>query len=815
MNGVPTLSELRAARSASLQEGNLPARARSTDLDAVLADLIGATMGDAGIGVAAVGGYGRGELWPHSDIDLLFVAAPRSRVTPATVRGLLYPLWDANWQVGHAVRTAKEAIDNASRDLHAATALLTSRFIGGERALYDELIDRRDRWVARDSRRLVGRIMAEVAGRHARVDRAGWSLAPDLKEDIGGFRDLHSLTWIAAITRERTNDPRLDAASEYLGAVREALHAEVAHKTDVMRLDLQPRVAKRLGLGGSEGTDRLMSGVHSKARDVEHITRRALRSAGSPATGGPRRSGTLSSLGHGVALDEGVLTFSEPPGPGTVMWLLAEHAASGKDVAPGAIGAAERAMSKVDPGAWPECLEPFLALLRGRHAPSALELLDHTGGLVALIPEWVRIRGRAQHDLYHRYTVDGHSFIAVAEVGRVIDGDPVAKAAAEAAGDLDTLFLAALLHDIGKGSGEDHSGVGSLSAGAACRRMGLSEDDVQEVSRLVLLHLLLPDTATRRDIDDGAVVSAVADRVGSLRTLKLLYLLAAADGWATGPEAWTDWKAALVASLYRKVLVALETGKIPVRVDVTVKAGEIEALEPSVAGRAEAILSTLPPSYLDSAPIENISDEVRMLSEPLGPGEVRTRIGQEELSGRVLLTVCVPDRPGTLARTAGVLALHRVSVLSAQAFSTTAGMALERFVLEERGSSWDDILETLGAVYSGRLALDAHLERKAADYRPALPIDPEVRILQDEASHSTVIEVRAPDALGLLYATTAGLSDLDLDIHVAKIDTLGERVVDVFYVRTPWGTKIDDRQAAEVERSIRHRAARLFGPPTP
>lgn len=795
-----------------MKDGAVPARGRAADLDAVLAELIGDTMGDASIAVAAVGGYGRGELWPHSDIDLLFITAPRSRVTPATVRGFLYPLWDANWQVGHAVRTAKEAIDNASKDLHAATSLLTCRYIGGDQDLYGELIDRRARWTKRDARRLVGRIMTEVTVRHGHVDRAGWSLAPDLKEGIGGFRDLHALAWIGAITGERNEDPRLEAASEYLGAVREALHSVVSHKSDTMRLDLQPRVAARLGLPGREGTDHLMSEVHSSARAVEHVSRYALRRAGTPATGGPRRSGTRRSLDHEVVLDEGLLGFAGTPEVGSVMWLLAEHASSGKEIAPGAIETAEGAMAGIGVEAWTACREPFLALLRGRGAPSALELLDHMGALTGLIPEWAQIRGRAQHDLYHRYTVDGHSFLAVAEVARTIADDP--DAAVEIEG-LDPLLLAALLHDIGKGSGKDHSEVGAVAAASACRRMGLPEGDVQEVARLVRHHLLLPDTATRRDIDDGAVVSMVAGHIGSIRTLKLLNLLAGADGRATGPEAWTPWKASLVGSLYRKVLVALETGEIPVRADVSKRAAEIEVIEPTLEGQAEAILSTLPPSYLDSAPIENLADEVLMLSTALGPGEIRTKVSDDLLGGHFLLTVCVPDRPGTLSRTAGVLALHRVPVQSAQAFSTSGGVALERFVLGAPPRSWDDMLETLGAAYSGRLALDAHLERKAADYRPSDPVDPEVRVLHDEADHSTVIEVRAPDALGLLYALTAGLSDLDLDIHVAKIDTLGERVVDVFYVRTAWGAKIDERQATEVERSIRHRAARLFGPPTP
>jgi [protein-PII] uridylyltransferase len=198
--------------------------------------------------------------------------------------------------------------------------------------------------------------------------------------------------------------------------------------------------------------------------------------------------------------------------------------------------------------------------------------------------------------------------------------------------------------------------------------------------------------------------------------------------------------------------------------------------------------------------------------QPPERGEVRHRVYDGLERGEAAVTVCVPDRPGTLARTAGVLALNRISVLQAQAFSTTAGIALERFIVKvPESASWAAFEKDLEAVYSGRLALEARLEKKIRDYRPPQAFDPEVRVLGDASAHSTVIEVRAPDALGLLFAVTAALTDLDLDIHVAKIDTLGQRVVDVFYVRNSWGEKLTEEQSAEVERSIRHRVARLFG----
>lgn len=780
----------------------------------MLAALVEDTAGD-GLALAAAGGYGRGELWPHSDIDILVLTGPRSSVSPASVRGLLYPLWDAGWQVGHAVRTAKDAVTFAAGDLHAATSLLSVRFIAGERSYYDELLDRRARWSKRDRRQVVRRIVAALAERHAGAERAGWSLAPDLKDDIGGLRDAHVLAWVAAVSGAAGSDgdglrPRIEAPYETLAAVREALHGELARKGDRIRIDLQPKVARRLGLTGAGGIDEMMEAVHSAARAIEHLTRRELQNISAAALGGPRRSGRREEIGPGIVLDDGYLRAT-PTDIAGVLDLVAAHARSGKPVAAPALEAAEAVVLGAETPLWDGSLRAaFLSILEGPHAAPALELLDDLGTWRVLLPEWEQVRGRAQHDVYHRYTVDAHSFLTVRELQRAIEEDTIALDA-RLGDEHGVLYLAALMHDIGKGSGEDHSVAGARLAEAAGGRMGLGEAGSRELAHLVLHHLLLPDTATRRDLSDGAVISQIASRVGTPQRLRALYALAIADGRATGPEAWTDWKAALVRSLYLKVLHALETGDVPQRVDVKGAAAEIEALDPQLAGRAAAILSSLPPSYIDSAPALTLADEVRLLSLPLGPGEIRTSI-DDAAGDRTLVTVCLPDRPGTLARTAGVLTLHRVSVRSAQAFSTSSGMALERFdVATPEAPRWDEVIASLKAAYSGRLALDAHLERKAADYRPPGTIDPEIRVLQDEAEHSTVIEVRAPDALGLLYAIASGLSDLDLDIHVAKIDTLGERVVDVFYVRTPWGTKIDDRQAAEVERAIRHRFERLFG----
>ena len=765
--------------------------------------------------MVAVGGYGRGDLSPHSDIDLLFLVPPRSEVTPATLRGLLYPLWDAGFQVGHAVRTPKEAVERSGEDLDSATAVLSARLVAGDEELFGELGDRHARWLKKERARLTRRILESTGTRHRSADRAGWALAPDLKDDVGGLRDLHVLYWLQRIAGGRGIDTDLTGPGDLLLAVREALHAELKRKSDRIRIDLQPSVASRMGLDGDSGANELMSQVHSAARAIEHGSAIHAGELSGYILGGPKRSGVARLLEPSVRLEDGVLHID--PGASNdpiddAMQLLKVAAQTGRSIAASSLVWLQRTFDRGPLDKWsPSTLQSFLDLLGAPNATESLELLDQVGAWPVLLPEWLGVRGLAQHDAYHRYTVDGHSFIAVGEARKATQEDALGRSAAAEAGDLSSLYIATLLHDVGKGSGEDHSVAGERIAQVACERMGLSSEQSEEVCHAVRHHLLLVDTATRRDLDDGAVINFVTEIIGKPRRLRLVYLLTVADGRATGPEGWNGWKAALVRELYLKVMTALETGEIPARSDVAARAREVETYEPTLAGRAEAILETLPPSYLTATSTPDIADDVRLLLAPPQAGQVRHRVDPGTEAGQLSLTVGVVDRPGTLARTAGVLALNRVSVLTANAFSTTNGIALQRFIVKPHDAiDWDAFAVDLAAAYSGRLAIEARLGKKIADYRPTAPFVPEVRVLHNESAHSTVIEVRAPDALGLLWAITASLSELDLDIHVAKIDTLGARVVDVFYVRSAWGDKLNDEQSVEVRRSIEHRVAKLF-----
>ncbi|HEX4908756.1 MAG TPA: nucleotidyltransferase domain-containing protein, partial [Actinomycetes bacterium] len=442
--GSGELAGVRAAAELTLSEGGRPARRRAAALDHVLAELVDTVpLPRSSVAVVAVGGYGRGDVSPHSDVDLLVLVDDKRRPSPEDLRGLLYPLWDAGFQVGHAVCSPKEAIERARGDLEAATSLLEARLVAGPAGLMDEMTGRRRRWLERDGRRLARRLLEVTAERHLRVERAGWVLAPDLKQDVGGLRDLHAVGWLAAVAGwpRPAGRPELVRAGELLLAVREALHGQTRRKNDRVRADLQPAVAKALGLDGDDGADRLMAAVHTSARTVEYLAAVETRTLAERLLGGPRRSGLVRRLEPGgIRLEDGLLVVdatdagrARPPAADAgapsgrvaqggmegsplstgdlepaadpqaevllAMRLLAARAPTGRQIARPTLAWLEQTFDRTPLEAWPEPLRAaFMTVLRGPEAVGACELLDHVGGWAVLLPEWASVRGRVQHD---------------------------------------------------------------------------------------------------------------------------------------------------------------------------------------------------------------------------------------------------------------------------------------------------------------------------------------------------------------------------------------------------------------------------------
>jgi len=709
------------------------------------------------VALVAVGGYGRGEMAPFSDLDVLLLHRNVKKIDDLA-SALWYPLWDLKFKVGHAVRTPKETKNLGDSDLDTATALVTARPVAGDAELAAEVIDQaRERWRkrGRDSLRDVHKRVIE---RHASAGEVAFLLEPNLKEGLGGLRDIHALWWAleAGLVLNGADRQDLKRANEVLLTARVALHIGTQRSGDVLRLEDQDAVARLIGFGDA---DKLMAEIAAAGRSVAWIADEAWARLDPPANANePSRR-----LAPGVELVRGEVHLDATANPATDPTLVLRVAT-----------AAARLNARIDreslnrlgeetpvwPDPWPAgASDDFVALmLEGERAIPVLESLDQRDLITKVLPEWAPNRSRPQRNAYHRYTVDRHLWQTVANAATL--ADTVSRP--------DLLLFGAWFHDIGKGYPGDHTEVGVRMFATIGPRMGLSADDVATVQALIEHHLLLADTATRRDLSDDATITGVANVLGSATTLELLRALTESDSKATGVSAWSEWKAGLVAELTERVHHVLGGGDVH---DVTWKLfPDAEVLEMMADGRFTACTT------------ENS------------------------------ITVVSPDRPGVFAKVAGVMALHGLDVLGAEAHSDEQGMAASEFRVQPPAThaiEWGRVLDSVERALRNELALEARLAERAQSQgsprsKTAIPpAPPGVRFDDTASSNSTLLEVRAPDKVGLLHNIAKTIADMGLDIRHARVQTLGNEVVDTFYVRTSAGLKITDPvHRAEVERAL-------------
>ncbi len=766
-----TTGDALRAREALLADTSVRGRRFCRELsdatDAWLAELFAAAVADAdlsarqSLALAAVGGYGRAELAPASDLDVVLLY--QGRQAPALVsERLWYPVWDAKLKLGHAVRTVKEALRLAADDLETATSLLTVRHLAGDPELTVSLADgARARW-RRKSKAWLGRLGRAVEERHAEHGEVAFLLEPNLKEGRGGLRDVHALAWAAEADDVLAGGDAeaLHEAYDVLLDARVELHRATGARSDVLALQDQDAVADRLRL---RDADALMADVSAAARTISWISDETWHRVrvGQGAFGswdGRERAvapGISERLGE-VRLDD----EADPTRDPTLLLRVATAAArTGLRIERASLDRlAEETAPWPDP--WPAGASDELValLLEGHAAIPALESLDRRDLISRVLPEWEPVRSRPQRNAYHRFTVDRHLWEAAAN----------AAGLAHRVHRPDLLVLGGLLHDLGKGYPGDHSVVGVDLVERIGHRMGLAPEDVEVLQTLVRLHLLLPDVATRRDLSDDATITGVADAVGSQLVLELLAALTEADSMATGPSAWGSWKAELVEELVDRVAHVLGGGEL-----------------------SEATWSLFPSGLVT-----------------LIMAERRTAV----LADGDRVTTVAPDRPGLFSRVAGVLSIHGLDVLGAQAHSDEQGMAANEFrVAPPRDGviDWTRVAGDLERAIAGQLAIEARLAERARTYRrrralAAAAVRTSVRIDNDASSNATVIEVRAPDRVGLLYRITKSIADLGLDIRHARVQTLGPEVIDTFYVRYADGKVTDDDHLAELERALMH-----------
>jgi [protein-PII] uridylyltransferase len=739
-------------------------RALSDATDELLVALLRESTGgdEQGLALVATGGYGRQELAPGSDIDVWLLHDGRADVGAVAER-LWYPIWDAGLKLGHAVRTTKEALELAADDLDTGTAALSARFVAGDRAPADAFVEpAAERWRKRGVRWL-DTLYERVVARHALAGEVAYLLEPDLKESQGGLRDIHALRWAEAARPVMLpgDAEALREAEDTLLEIRVELHRTSGRPTDVLVLERQDELAAVLG---DADADALMARLATAGRAVAWISDEVWRrETSAPRLNRPKAFRRERYLSEGVALREREIHVDRDgrlDDPSLVLRAAVVAATCNAPIARESLDLlAEHAPVMPDP--WPEGARDALVelLATGHAAIRVLESLDQRRLVERVLPEWAPVRTRPQRNALHRFTVDRHLMECAANASKLLA--TVSRP--------DLLLVGAWLHDLGKGYPGDHTDVGVELIARIGARMGFTADDIALLERMVRLHLLLPDVATRRDLGDDDVIVATAEAVGSLDALQLLNALTEADGLATGPSAWGPWKAELVRELVRRVAHVLRGGE----------AGELRAGD------------------------DRFPDEA-----------VRALMAQKRVAVRIdgqQLTVVAPDRPGLFSRVAGALTLKSLTVLEAEAGSED-GMAASQFRVDAGGIEvdWEEVVRDVRRAVDGRIALEARLATRARHGRrnAALRLvrDPSVRVDNTGSGASTIIEVHAPDRIGVLYHITRALADMDLDIRWAKVTTLGAEVVDSFYVRTATGEKVEDGEhIRELERAILHR----------
>ncbi|MFN4288101.1 MAG: [protein-PII] uridylyltransferase [Brevundimonas sp.] len=750
------------------------------------------------LSLLATGGYGRGVLAPHSDLDLLFLRPWKANArAEAVTEFILYVLWDMGLKVGWAARSLDDNLRVARSDMTVRTTLLEARPVAGDESLSAAFLERFYRFIDRsDPRPFIAAKLEERDRRHMKAGRSRYRVEPNVKDGKGGLRDLNSLFWIARHLAPDSplgarvmgdlltarEERRFEEAFDFLWSVRAHLHFLAGRAEERLSFDLQPEIARRMGWSGrgeEPAVERFMRRYFLNAREVGALTRALcakLEERGQKTAHGlsrllPRRVRKLDEPGLIIAGGrlsvEGPHVFTERPA--MLMGLFAAADRLDLDLHPDAFAAVMRSMARVGPSLRRDAgaAGAFLDVLaRGREPYRVLSLMNETGLLGRFMPEFARVVGQTQFNMYHAYTVDEHTLRAIGIVsdiarGRLRDDHPLASEIVPRIIDREALMLAMLLHDVGKGGARGQLEDGAIAARRACERLGLSAARCELVAWLVRHHLLLSDTAQKRDVSDPDTVRWFARQVGEPERLRMLLVMTVADIRAVGPGIWNGWKGQLMRDLYKATLRVFRGESLePVRVD--------EDFAPLIAraGRSGA---------------------AALLRE-------RTDLNTTEL------LVCAPDRKGLFADITAALARLHANVISAR-IVTHDDMALDLFELQDRGGApfarSDEALRSRLVSLVERAArgeVSPSAREAPPDARTAaFEVIASVSFDNSVSAEATVIETSGVDRPGLLARLAATLSDHGLSIRSAHAASFGERAVDAFYV-TRDDAPLDDKR---------------------
>ncbi|MDR3518640.1 MAG: [protein-PII] uridylyltransferase [Azospirillaceae bacterium] len=801
--------------------------------------------------IVPVGGYGRGDLAPFSDIDLLFLLPyKRTPRVEQIVEYMLYLMWDLGVKVGHAVRSVDESIRQAQGDITIRTSVLESRHLWGEQKLFTEMRRRYNREiVASSGSAFIEAKLAERDQRHQRLGDSRYLLEPNVKDGKGGLRDLQTLYWIAKyyyqvnavddlVSRgvlSSEEAARFDKAQSFLWTTRCHLHYLTGRAEDRLTFDVQTQIGRRLGYtdhAGTSGVERFMKHYYLVAKDVGDLTRIFCAHLEHEAKRPPRFQFLRLGLGRkeieGFALDSGRLNVRNEhqfrDNPVDLIRLFHVSQSSDLDIHPIALRAITRSLGVIGPKLRndPEANRLFLEILTAEKDPEIpLRRMNEAGVLGRFVPDFGRIVGQMQYDMYHVYTTDEHTLFALGILhkieGQSLDDQPLACEVANKLVSRRALYCALLLHDIAKGRGGNHSVLGAKIAEHLCPRLGLSAEETETVSWLVRWHLIMSNAAFKRDLEDEKTIRDFVELVQSPERLRLLLVLTTADIRAVGPDRWNNWKATLLAELYHRAEDLMSEVAHPARRQQRIQAAQnaVRALLPNwTAAALDRHLALGYPSYWLSFDPETHARHARMLVEAEATGApltIDTRIDH----GRAVteVTVYTDDHPGLFSRLAGALALSGADIVDAKIFTMTNGMALDVFSIQgANGEPFDssDKLAKLSVfmerTLAGQLRPMEELARRKIGMisrTHVFEVPPRVLIDNKASTTHTVIEVNGRDRPGLLYSLTQSLTNLSLQISSAKISTYGEKAIDVFYVKDVFGMKINhEAKLAQIRENL-------------
>jgi [protein-PII] uridylyltransferase len=817
--------------------------------------------------IVAVGGYGRGTLAPGSDVDLLFLLPYKQ--TPwgeSVVEFILYILWDLGLKVGHATRNVTECIRLSRSDMTIRTAILETRYVWGDRALFHDLVGRFGEEVVKGTGpEFIAAKLAERDARHRQQGQSRYLVEPNVKEGKGGLRDLNTLFWIAKYfyrvqSREelvkagvfsRAELQRFRKSEDFLWAVRCHMHFLTGRPEERLSFDIQREMATRLGYTahpGLQDVERFMKHYFLVAKEVGDLTRifcAALEEHhGKPVPalnrflglGRKRRRKVPGSTDFSVENDR--ITVADDQvfvrDPVNLIRIFHHADANGLQFHPDAMQLVTRSLGLIDGKLRedPEANRLFLGILCSRkNAELVLRAMNETGVLGRFIPDFGRVVAMMQFSMYHHYTVDEHLIrsignLAEIERGEAAEAHPLASEIFSGIKDRVVLYVALFLHDVAKGRPEDHSLAGARLARKLCPRLGLTPSQTETVAWLVEHHLLMSMTAQSRDLNDRKTILDFAAVMQSLERMKMLLILTVADIKAVGQGVWNGWKGQLLRTLYYETEPALTGGHSQVSRDRRVAAAQEElaaALSEWPKKERDAYVRRHYPAYLLRVDLPRKLAHAALIREAdKDKRPLATAIRTRDFEAVTEITVFAPDHPRLLSIIAGACTIAGANIVDAQVYTTTDGQALDSISIsrefddkadeERRARKVGDLIEQ---ALAGTLRLPEQVAQRTRR-KPrlkAFSLEAAVSVDNELSNQFTVVEASGLDRPGLLYDLTRTISDLNLNIASAHISTFGERAVDVFYVTDLLGHKVSNGAR---EAAIRRRLAAAFdGVPQP